>query len=152
MAPERRTSTNNSALRHSTAVPERRHVQPQYKPRVTKETRRNRQRAYAIDRGYLFVLGLAMLATLFMCVSYLSVQATVTHQKKQIAIASKELSTLVDENNATLERLNSKLNLNYVYNVATKKLGMVHAGESQIIYYDSSSPDYLRQYKEIPAN
>ena len=34
---------------------------------------------------------------------------------------------------------------------ATGRLGMVYAGEDQVIYYDSSNNDYIRQYESIPG-
>ena len=43
-----------------------------------------------------------------------------------------------------------QINLEEIYEIATDELGMVYAGEDQIIYYDSSNSDYIRQFGEIP--
>ena len=63
----------------------------------------------------------------------------------------KELQSIVDANNATEERLNSSLDSDAIYRRATKELGMVYASDDQVIYYDSTSPDYVVQYGEIPG-
>lgn len=43
------------------------------------------------------------------------------------------------------------IDLDEIYQIATGRLGMVYAGEDQVIYYDSSNNDYIRQYESIPG-
>ncbi len=114
--------------------------------------RRNQARALAFSKGYTILLAVAVVATLAMCVHYITAQSQLVYQSKHIASLEQELNDLIDENNATKERLQSLMDLDYIYKVATKKLGMVYAGEDQIIYYDGQSKDYLRQYEDIPEN
>lgn len=116
----------------------------------SKVVRRNQARALSFSKGYTVLLAAAVVMTLAMCVYYLTVQNQFVNQGKQIARLEQELNEMVDENNATKERLQSLMDLDYIYKVATKKLGMVYAGEDQIIYYDAQSKDYVRQYESIP--
>lgn len=148
--PARRHYYDGNTIRKVKEVPQ--HVrQPRKRKHLSKTVKRNRERALVFSKGYTFVLGIATVATLAMCVSYLSMQAKVTQQTKNIARQEKELSSLIDENNATQERLHNLVDLNRVYKIATKELGMVYADDKQIIYYDSKNPDYVRQYEDIPT-
>lgn len=122
----------------------------QRKKNRSKAVRRNQARALSFNKGYTLLLAVAVVATLAMCVHLITAQSQLTYQNKHMASLEQRLNDLVDENNATKERLQSLMDLDYIYKVATKKLGMVYAGEDQIIYYDSQSKDYLRQYEEIP--
>ena len=38
----------------------------------------------------------------------------------------------------------------YIYETAVVKLGMVPADESNIIYYDKTESEYVRQYEYVP--
>lgn len=120
------------------------------KPNRSRAVRRNQARARSFSKGYTILLAVAVIATLAMCVHYITAQSQLIYQNKHMASLEQKLNDLVDENNATNERLQSLMDLDYIYEVATEKLGMVYAGDDQIIYYDSQSKDYLRQYEEIP--
>ena len=41
------------------------------------------------------------------------------------------------------------VNLQKIYNIATKDLGMVFANNNQIITYDNNESAYVRQYNDI---
>ena len=122
----------------------------QGKQNRSKAVRKNQARALAFSKRYTILLAVAVVATLAMCVHYITAQSQLIYQNKHMASLEQELNNLVDGNNATKERLQSLMDLDYIYKIATTKLGMVYAGEDQIIYYDSQSKDYLRQYEEIP--
>ena len=46
--------------------------------------------------------------------------------------------------------INTSVDLDYVYQVATGELGMVRARESQILKYDKAESEYVRQNEDIP--
>ena len=58
----------------------------------------------------------------------------------------------MDANSATQERINDAIDLEYVKDYATNKLGMVYPSEDQIIKYKSGSDDYVKQYQDIPQS
>lgn len=40
--------------------------------------------------------------------------------------------------------------MNHIYDVATNELGMVYASEDQIVHYEKSEREYVRQNEDIP--
>lgn len=124
--------------------------QPKKKKKISREAKKNRERAMAISPMYMCALAIAVIATLMICVSFLTLESEVRVQAQAVTQKEKELNKLLDENSATKERLNASMDANYIYKVAKKELGMDYAKENQVIYYQSSKPDYIKQYKEIP--
>lgn len=143
---------------HTASVPARRErelpippvQQPKKKQGLSREAKKNRERATAISPMYMCALVVAVIATLTMCVSFLTLESEVRVQARVVTQKEKELNKLLDENSAMKERLNASMDANYIYKVAKKELGMNYAKEDQVIYYQSSKPDYIKQYKEIP--
>ena len=113
---------------------------------------RNREKALKIDWKYTIFLCGAVLAVLLSCVLYLSVQTELTQKSSDISSLRSELTTLMDANSATQERINDSIDLEYVKEYATNNLGMVYPSESQIIKYKSGSDDYVKQYQDIPQS
>lgn len=129
-----------------------RSLQPERHPRqLSARTRKNRERALAIRAKDVAFFSIAVVCVVFACVFYLSAQSKVTQYSKSVQNKEKELNSLIDANNATEEHLNSSLDVNAIYKKATKELGMVYAADDQVIYYDSTSPDYVVQYGEVPG-
>ena len=42
------------------------------------------------------------------------------------------------------------MDLTEVYDTATKDLGMVYPQNGQVISYEASNPDYVKQFKDVP--
>ena len=64
----------------------------------------------------------------------------------------KELEFLKSENDALETRINTSLDLDYVYRVATEELGMVYPNKNQVILYNKTESEYVRQYEDIPKH
>lgn len=118
--------------------------QPIRKPKKRKATKP------AMDFLTLFILCVAIGGTLYTCVSYLRAQTTILEQTHKINKLEKNLVKLQNQNIAQMSELNSSLDLQHIYKVATSKLGMVHPKENQVITFESNKSDYVRQYAEIP--
>ena len=54
------------------------------------------------------------------------------------------------ENNTQETRINTSVNLDHIYKVATEELGMVYAGKDQVLLYDQTESEYIRQNEDIP--
>ena len=54
------------------------------------------------------------------------------------------------ENNTLETRINTSVNLDHIYKVATEELGMVYAGKDQVLLYDQTESEYIRQNEDIP--
>jgi len=142
----------NTARKLSTAPqrvnrPERRE---QKERQVNERVRRNTNRAKAFDLKYTLALVTATVFLFVSCISMLSLQADITEQKRQIAVLESNLNEMTDTNNETSKRLESSVDLTKVYDVATKELGMVYPKTGQVISYEATNPDYVKQYKDVP--
>lgn len=113
---------------------------------------RNREKALKLDLKYTLFLGISVVLVLISCVLYLNLQNQMTQKSNKIASLTSELATLTDANSATKERINSAVDLEYVYKYATEKLGMAAPSQSQIIKYQSSDEDYVKQFQDIPQS
>jgi cell division protein FtsL len=103
-----------------------------------------------INFASLVVLTCAIIATVYVCVDYLKLQTQVSHMKKDIVKIEKELTALANENDAAYEAIDTAVDLEHIYQVAVKELGMVYPNKNEIITYKSSSTNYVRQYEDIP--
>ncbi len=113
--------------------------------------RRNKERILRVDIGVCLLL-ITMTALLFFCAALLLTRTTRLMEKSRtVAELEVTLSELTDANIAAKERIDSAIDLGSVYTVASTQLGMKYADRSQIIYYEGSSGDYVKQFQEIPT-
>lgn len=123
------------------------------------ETGRKRQREAAVrtlpaqswDVKSLLFIVVAIAVAFLMCISYLEAQESITAMSKKVASLESEILTLKNENDAAYDKINSSVDLQYVYDVAVNELGMVHAKDDQVIPYNSRKSNSVRQYGEIPG-
>ncbi|MCI8836692.1 MAG: cell division protein FtsL [Hungatella sp.] len=152
----------NQAYIHGSAVrkvqeaaPVRRKEQEKERPKehrkVSSRVRRNQQKALRIDLPYLVLLMAASCCTLFICINYLQVQTTTTRRMDRIEKLEKDLDSLRAENDTLQTRINTSVDLDYVYKVATEQLGMVYAGKNQVRMYHQTESEFVRQYEDIPT-
>lgn len=120
--------------------------------RKSHQVRRNQEKALYMDGPYVFVLTIAALAALLLCVNYLHVQASITARMAHIEELELKLEHLKSENDALQTRIDTYVDLEYVYKVATEELGMVYANKDQVLLYDKTESEYVRQYEDIPKH
>lgn len=109
-----------------------------------------REKALPMNRASVLILAIASVVTVVLCVQYVQLQTEITTTLKSINAKEVELANLKEHNNETDKRINSFIDLNHIYQVATEELGMRYATKEQIAYYQSSGSEYVRQYKDIP--
>ncbi|SHO49961.1 septum formation initiator family protein [Anaerocolumna xylanovorans] len=115
-------------------------------PRIHRKTRKKQ----VLDVFSLMVLTVAICITLYTCVGYLNVQTNITRKNNKIAELERKLAKLENDNEANLAKIDTSVDLNYIYNYATKELGMVYPDDKQVINYKRNTSDYMKQYAEIP--
>lgn len=120
----------------------------QYSHRV----RRNQEKAFYVDGPYVFALTIAAIVTLFLCVHYLHIQASISTRMNHIEELELTLEHLKSENDALQTRIDTYVDLDHVYQVATEELGMVYASKDQILLYNKTESEYVRQYEDIPKH
>ena len=118
--------------------------------RQRQQLRRNQERAMAMDLPYVFLLAAACICTLYICVSYLHLQSGITARMHNIEQLEARLEKT--ENDALETSINSSIDLNKIYEIATKELGMVYARRDQVLLYDKTESEYVRQYEDIPEH
>lgn len=141
-----------NAARKLNTVPVR-EEQPERKKerKVNQRIQKNANRAKAFDLGYTIALMTATAILFVSCISMLTLKANVTEQRRQISMLESNLNALTDSNNETGKRLESSVDLTKIYDVATNDLGMVYPGNGQVLSYEASNPDYVKQFKDVPT-
>ena len=93
----------------------------------------------------------AVAAALFVGYRYLCLKSSLDTHMDAIKTLETSLDTLIMENDALEKSIDTSVDLNHVYTVAVNELGMVHVGQDNIIQYDKTESEYVRQYENIPA-
>lgn len=100
--------------------------------------------------AYTLFLALASVLTLWVCAGYLQLQADNTSRGKRLVALEEELSDLKVENDDEYNRVTTSVDLEEIREIAVNELGMVYANADQVVLYDGSGSDYVKQYQEIP--
>ena len=161
--PKRRTYGDvyvhgNTVLKPEPSQTPSRHLENQEVPKKHRESkqalrkRRNQEKALSMNLPYVAVLVAASCCALCLCVNYIRIQSAMTARMDTIKDLEQKLNTLKTENDALETRINIYVDLDYVYKVATEELGMVYANKDQVLMYDKTESEYVRQDEDIPAN
>lgn len=150
LAPERQSRQNEREALKQRAEYDRRMEELECQQDLRMERLRNRY--VTVDRPYLIFLTACMIATLYLCFNYVQVQTNINTRINSIDQKKKEYDRLKSENDALQNSIDTSMDLNEIYRVATQELGMVYAGKDQVITYDKTESEYVRQYEDIPQN
>lgn len=121
---------------------------PNVKPKPA--VRRRTKRKPAMNLFSVLFLTAAIGITVYSCIGYLNVQTQITKKHNEIAVLERDLAKMQNDNDANLAKIDTSIDLKYIYEYATSKLGMVYPDDSQVILYESNVSDYVKQYKDIP--
>ena len=140
------------------SVPQRRYTaEPRPQPRQPQPRRRVRYQEAAqtasisITFGSTLMLLAAVVAALFIGYNYLRLKSSLDVHMDTIKTLETRLDNLRTENDALERSIDTSVDLNYVYSVAVNELGMVRIGQNNIIQYDKTESEYVRQYEDLPA-
>ncbi len=140
---------------HGSAAPKL-EAKPERERRTRREqsqsatVRRNQERALQMNIPYVLLLMAAAICTLYLCVSYLQLQSSISTRLRNIESLESTVEQLRSDNDALETRINTSVDLDYVYKVATEELDMVYANKNQVRLYNRSESEYVRQYEDIP--
>ncbi|MDO4939310.1 MAG: cell division protein FtsL [Lachnospiraceae bacterium] len=137
-----------NTARQGYELPERREREYERARKQIKEQKRV-QNALSMDAPYVIVLTLALVLVLGMCIAYLKVQADITARIKNIEAQEKILEQYIADNDALESRINAGIDLDEIYTIATEELGMVYANKDQVLTYDKTPTEYVRQNDNI---
>ena len=129
--------------------PVRKAASPKTQPKEVVIGYEKRDAALGLRYTLFLILSLALIFSA--CVIYMNANIQLSRVKRSVLREQERLVSIQEENAAlSAELADFQINLEEIYDIATGELGMVYAGEDQIIYYDSSNSDYIRQFGEIP--
>ena len=152
----------NEEFVYGSAVPKREYETPVREPRhqdkeeVRRQTKErqaseNRRKASRFGAIYTFFVVSAVAVTLFTCTKYISQINTQSEQNKEIARLQEQLNEMKEANDQKELDIDTSVDFNYIYRVATEELGMIHASADQVISYESGESEYVIQYSNIPG-
>lgn len=125
---------------------------PQIRERELRRTQIEaaRERSLSMNLRYVLFLTVAAVAVVTICVYFLKLQATSTQLQKKTVSLQTTLKDLKIENDIVYNEIVSGIDLEQVREKAVEELGMSYPAQSQIVYYDEASSDYVKQFEEIP--
>ena len=112
--------------------------------------RKKAKSALAINGVSVFFIALVAVFCIATCVAYLYLQSTISETRESISKIKTDINTVQSQNDALKYSINTYVDSEHVYKVATKKLGMRQAKGDQLSIYKSSDKGYTVQYGDIP--
>ena len=114
------------------------------------EARKQAKKLHKVNLIYTFALIGVMSVLIYMLVGYVQLQASIQVNAAQVTQLEQELSKLTESNNLTALELDTNIDYNSIFKIATEELGMVYPDKSQVIEYNSVASEYVKQYQNIP--
>ena len=122
------------------------------KRQLNRQTIRNREKAMAMNRGFVLFLALISVAFLFFCVRYLKLKSEINRTMKEVALLELEVTKMKEENDASYTQVTSRIDLNQLKKIAIGRLGMKYPSDDQKMTYQKANNSYVRQYQDVPDN
>lgn len=142
---------DGTAARKLAVVPDYEREQETRKgPQIEKRPTKTPKLSHGIDFISMTLLVVAMAITLYLCYNYLQVQGNIVQLERDVLLLSQEVETVMAENAALEDSLNSAVDWENVYMTAVGKLGMVYPNKNEVITYNSMEDGYVIQYQDIP--
>lgn len=126
--------------------------EPETEVRMSRQVRKNRNRAMSINPAYAGFLAVAAVFAVLVCVCYLRLQSDTISRSENITALQKELSVMTEANDTALHAAEDSVNLEEVRAKAVGELGMVYESQGTVIEYDAPSNESVTQYNDIPAS
>lgn len=117
--------------------------------KISNTTRKNREKAFHMNLGYVTFLIAALALTTYTLCGYIELQSGITNHVKQISVMEAEYNRLKLANDEEYNRISSSVDLEKVRAIAIGELGMVYAQDGQIIHIDNTETDYVHQTDDL---
>ena len=123
---------------------------PKQKRQLSEAVQKNRQKATAMNWGFVVFLAVVCTAILFCSVNYLRYKSEITARMRSVANLEEELAQLKEDNDAYYSQVTSNVDLNQIKKTAIGRLGMRYPSDDQTVSYSTSGNSYVRQYQDVP--
>jgi cell division protein FtsL len=117
--------------------------------RARKLRQRRLEQSKSISLSTFVALAAVVGVMLYLCVGYIKAQSSVTALNNEIISLETDYDALKAKNDSDLKEIEATVNLQRIYDIATKELGMVFANNNKIVTYDNKESAYVRQYEDI---
>jgi uncharacterized protein HemX len=114
------------------------------KKQLSREARKNRDKAGHMNIAYVCFLSVALFAAAAILISYVQLQADLTNRSNDVARLKTQLNNLQMSNEEAYNRVQNSIDLEQVKRVAIGQLGMTFPEEGQIVTYDNAANDFFR--------
>lgn len=118
---------------------------------VSPQIKKNQRRAMKLGLGYITFFAGAVAVALFVCFQYLGIQAELTQKAREIKSLQTEITSLREKNLSEYNYITNLVNLDEIRDRAGD-LGMIYADDSQIVKYESTGDQEIKQYENIPKD
>ena len=112
---------------------------PKQKRQLSEAAQKNRQKATAMNWGFVVFLAVVCTAILFCSVNYLRYKSEITARMRSVANLD-----------AYYSQVTSNVDLNQIKKTAIGRLGMRYPSDDQTVSYSTSGNSYVRQYQDVP--
>ncbi len=92
----------------------------------------------------------AIVASMYLCISYIMSYSNITAMTKEITSLQSQISEIRADNDEAYKEIDTSVDLETVYNKATKEFGMVPADKEHVYKYKNKKSDRVIQYSDIP--
>lgn len=123
---------------------------PKQKRQLSEAAQKNRQKATAMNWGFVVFLAVVCTAILFCSVNYLRYKSEITARMRSVANLEEELAQLKEDNDAYYSQVTSNVDLNQIKKTTIGRLGMRYPSDDQTVSYSTSGNSYVRQYQDVP--
>ena len=127
-----------------------REIEKEPKKKISKQTRRNREKARFMSPGQVVFLFACICMLGMILYGYLSLLSANTAAAEEIAALESKLNTMKLDNEEECSRIMSSVNMEEIKVRAIEELGMQYAQEGQVIEVPCVTDDYVRQYQALP--
>ncbi len=148
---ERKNYRRNDYIMGNTARQLEPAVQDRPQIRNTRVSERKKMKsALAINGVSVLLMAIVAAFCIAICVGYLYLQSNISETRNNISKIKTDINTVQSQNDALKYSINTYVDSENVYKVATKKLGMRQAKGDQLSIYKTSNKGYTVQYGDIP--
>lgn len=99
---------------------------------------------------YAMVLVATVVFALFSCCHYIQIRTSIECRMRQTNMLQSEYWNLLNQNNLQEKEMNQISDLNQIYEIATKELGMVPVQKEHVLIYERVNSEFVYQTDNIP--
>ncbi len=126
-------------------------IRRRQKERQEYRKRQRRQPKPRVDKVAVLLTFITFAAVMFVGIFYLHLQFQSTYLSKSVVNLQSEVVNMEKDNAAAEIELENSVDLDTIYEKATKELGMRQATSDQIYIYESKKSTQVRQHGSIPT-